>query len=142
MTQLMMAAALCGPAPRVQGLPKGTWKSMIQAAEARLVEPSFALETTDGAYVLRAALPGAGATDVRVDVEGTTLWLRGLTEQRFTDRRRFGYVRQRPVEEKFTLPLDARTEAIDVTWESSVLTVRIPRAETVDVDATETEPLR
>jgi hypothetical protein len=58
---------------------------------------------------------------------------------RYTDGKLFGYVRQRPVDETFTLPADAAPEAAVAAMRSGVLCISIPRR---CVDAQSCAPLQ
>lgn len=110
---------------------------MVQAAEAVLIEPRFALDERPDRYILKALIPGG--RDVQVEVTGTdpyeprVLVVTGTTDERFTDGNSFGYVRRRPVGASFTLPVDADEHHVQSEMKHSILHVTIPRTPCVPV---------
>ena len=121
-------------------LASGSWKSMLASAdriaEAVQEEPSFALEEREDAYVLRALVPGASAATLRVAVEGAKLRVTGTSQVRFESGRGFGYVRERPVDEVFTLPPDADGSHVECALQGAcMVVVTIPRHHSIAVEA-------
>jgi HSP20 family molecular chaperone IbpA len=109
-------------------LAAGSWKQMALAAEAQVAEPAFALEEQEDCYLLKALVPGLRPESVRLEGSDSSLRLSGISQLRFAGGNRFGYVRERPVGEVFTLPPDADGARMTYRVTSAgVLIAEIPR---------------
>lgn len=99
-------------------------------AAERAHAPAVDIVEEKDAFVLNAEMPGFKPEDVDISVDGNVLTLKG--ERRYDRQkddkgyrrieRRYGSFRR-----AFTLPETVRTDAIDATLRSGVLTVRIPK---------------
>ena len=106
---------------------RSSWKAMVQSTRGKAPGPAFALTESDGAYVVNAFLPGATSAGALATVEGDELRVRARCETRYTDGNAFSYVRQKQVDERFTLPADALHEGLRTDFVDGVLYVAIPR---------------
>ena len=94
--------------------------------------PAMDLVEADGAYVLRADLPGLRADDVRIEIEENVLTISG---ERWTqhERRSDGYYRFERASGAFarqlTLPAGVDGDGIEAKFSDGVLEVRIPAPE-------------
>jgi HSP20 family protein len=90
------------------------------------------LVETDGAYVLRADLPGLGAGDVKIELEENVLTISGERETQH-EQRRDGYHRFERASGAFartlTLPAGIDADGIEASFSDGVLEVRIPAPE-------------
>jgi len=99
--------------------------------EGRFVPAVDVLEQ-DGNYVLKAELPGMKASDVDIRVEGNTLTLSGERNYEHKEEsegyrrleRRYGSFCR-----SFTLPDNAKADAIEANMSEGVLTLTIPKKE-------------
>lgn len=96
--------------------------------KAPAFRPSIDVVRTDGKLVLTAELPGMGADDVDVSLDGNILTIAGektgesqTTEgDRYLHERAFGSFRRR-----IAFPDGVTADQIDATYENGVLTVRV-----------------
>jgi len=99
---------------------------------ARRWMPAMDLVETDGAFVLKADLPGLSEDDVTVEVDGNVLTVKGERRAEHEDTRE-GYFR---LERSFgsfaralTLPEGVDADKIEANFDKGVLEVRIPKPE-------------
>jgi HSP20 family protein len=91
--------------------------------------PPIDLVEADGAYILRADLPGLGGDDVKIELDDNVLTISG---ERSTQHEQHaeGYARYERASGSFaralTLPLGVDADAIEATFADGVLEVRIP----------------
>jgi HSP20 family protein len=94
--------------------------------------PAVDLLKTDGAYVLRADLPGLASDDVKIEVEQNVLTISGERRTR-QEQRAAGYYRFERASGTFarslTLPQGVDTDGIEANFADGVLEVRIPAPE-------------
>jgi HSP20 family protein len=101
-------------------------------APARQWIPAMDLVETDGAYILRADLPGLKRDDVKIELEQNVLTISGervAKHEQSTD----GYYRIERASGSFarslTLPSGVDADRIEATFADGVLEVRIPTPE-------------
>lgn len=111
------------------------WDDMFRPASlsARSFSPAVDVLNTDGAYVLKAELPGVSAEAVDIQVHDNVLTLRG--ERKFEDKSETGgYHRVEShygsFARSFTLPEGIDNDAIEAALENGVLTIRVPKPAT------------
>jgi HSP20 family protein len=94
--------------------------------------PAVDLLQTDGAYVLRADLPGLASDDVKIEVEQNVLTISGERRTR-QEQRTDGYYRFERASGTFarslTLPQGVDADGIEANFADGVLEVRIPAPE-------------
>jgi HSP20 family protein len=99
------------------------------AALARRWVPAMDLLESDGAYILRADLPGLGSDEVTVEFEDNVLTISGERASA-QEQRAEGYHRIERASGSFsrslTLPAGIDAEAIEAGFVDGVLEVRIP----------------
>jgi len=102
------------------------------AAQPRRWTPAMDLAESEGAFVLRADLPGVTQEDVTIELEDNVLTVSG---ERKSDREAKGdgfYRAERAFgsfSRSLTLPKGVDPEAIAATFTDGVLEVRIPKPE-------------
>lgn len=111
--------------------PFGDWPGVPQLmSEPAGFLPAFDLKETQGAYEVKADLPGVKEQDVEIAVTGDRLTIRGKRESEqqekadtyYTYERSFGsFVRQ------FTLPSAAEPDEAHAELRDGVLTVSVPK---------------
>ncbi len=90
------------------------------------------LYQTKDAYILQASIPGINPADVEITLDGNTLTIRGETkptagvEGYMIQERRFG-----PFERTLQLDLPIQGDKVDASFNNGVLTLTIPKAESV-----------
>jgi HSP20 family protein len=101
-------------------------------AVARRWIPAMDVVETDDHFVLRADLPGLAENDVKIELEDNVLTVSGERKAEH-EQRSEGYYR---VERSFgsfsrslTLPEGVNADAIQASFDSGVLEVRIPKPE-------------
>ncbi len=94
--------------------------------------PAMDLVETEGAFVLRADLPGLSEKDVNIELEDNVLTVSGERKAEHEERKE-GYYRVERASGSFsrslTLPEGVDPEAVSASFERGVLEVRIPRPE-------------
>src|ERR1700749_2857570 len=92
--------------------------------------PAMDLVETDGAFVLKADLPGLTESDVNIEVEENVLTISGERKSDPQDRRA-GYYRVERSYGSFrrslTLPEGVEAEAVKATFANGVLEVTVPK---------------
>ena len=96
--------------------------------------PSVDISETDDRFEVRAELPGVAKDDLHVSVKDNLLTLSGEKRQKNVDdtqnyrrvERRYGSFQRR-----FTLPPEVTTDDIKADYTDGVLTLSIPKPETV-----------
>lgn len=98
-------------------------------AAARQWIPAMDLVETDGAYILRADLPGLTRDDVKIELEQNVLTISGERAAKH-EQRTDGYHRIERASGSFarslTLPSGVDADRIEATFADGVLEVRIP----------------
>ncbi|MCY4534043.1 MAG: Hsp20/alpha crystallin family protein [Bryobacterales bacterium] len=96
--------------------------------------PSFDVQETDSAYVLRGDLPGMSQKDIEVRVDDGFLVVRG--ERAADEKADVGRIRhERPTgkfERAYRLPDDANDSAVTASYANGVLELEVPKQEPVD----------
>jgi len=86
------------------------------------------LEDEEGAYLLRAELPGFEPDEIDVRLSGNVLTV--SAEHKAEDKQGDGsYCRYGRFRESFTLPQGVMADEIDARYHSGVLEVRLPKSE-------------
>ena len=96
--------------------------------------PAIDLYQTADEVVVKANLPGLKADDVQISVASGVLTLRGEFKQENEREEATYHVLERRVgtfERSATLPIDVQTDKAKADSEDGVLTITLPKAETV-----------
>jgi len=98
------------------------------------VVPAIDLYQNDDDVVVKAALPGLKAEDVQISITADVLTLRGEFKKE-TERKETTYhIREKgygSFERAVMLPTDVQSDKAKAEFENGVLTVTLPKAETV-----------
>lgn len=98
--------------------------------------PAVDLEEKENEFLLTAELPGMSEKDVKVDVEGNTLTLRGEKqterEEKNEKEGRWHLVERAwgSFERSFTLPSTVDSQKIEAEFKNGLLTVHLPKRAT------------
>ena len=94
--------------------------------------PAVDVYESNGNIVLKAELPGVDKKDIKVDVKGRVLTLRGersgnkeVKEENFYRKESFSGTFQRV----FTLPMEVESEKIKAEYKDGILKIEVPKPE-------------
>ena len=96
--------------------------------------PAIDLYQDNDNVVVKAALPGLKAEDVEISVTGDTLSLRGEYKQESEKKDATYHIREQrygSFERSVRLPIDVQTNKAEANFEDGILTITLPKAETV-----------
>ena len=96
--------------------------------------PAIDLYQDNDNVVVKAALPGLKAEDVEISVTGDTLSLRGEYKQESEKKDATYHIREQrygSFERTIRLPIDVQTNKAEANFEDGILTITLPKAETV-----------
>ncbi len=108
--------------------PRGTSTSGVS------IVPAFDLYETEDEVVVKANLPGMKAEDVQISVTNGILTLRGEVKQETEKKEATWHLFERrsgAFERSVSLPTDVQTDKAKADFEDGVLTISLPKAETV-----------
>ena len=97
--------------------------------------PAVEISESDNELTMTAELPGLDRNDVKIDLDGNMLTLRGEKREEKIEE---GKEKEYHIEERtygafqrsFTLPLTVDSEKITADFDKGVLTVRLPKSQT------------
>ena len=99
---------------------------------ATVFAPPVDVTETPEEFVVRADLPGIALKDVKVQLTGETLTVRGERKQESTEKSA-GRIRSERVygsfERTFELGAPVRSDQVKATYRDGVLEIRVPKAE-------------
>jgi HSP20 family protein len=98
------------------------------------VVPAIDLYQNDDEVVVKAALPGLKADDVQISITADVLTLRGEFKQETEQKDTTYHIREQrfgSFERTVMLPTDVQTDKAKADFENGVLTIALPKAETV-----------
>jgi HSP20 family protein len=98
------------------------------------VIPAIDLYQNTDEVVVKAALPGLKASDVQISVTADVLTLRGEFKQETEEKEATYHIREHRsgvFERSVMLPTDVQTDKAKADFENGILTVTLPKAETV-----------
>ena len=97
-----------------------------------LFTPAVDIEENSDGYVIRMDLPGVAQKDVKVQLTGETLTVRGERKQESIEKNA-GRIRSERVygsfERTFELGAPVRSDQVKATYRDGVLEIRVPKAE-------------
>jgi HSP20 family protein len=98
------------------------------------VVPAIDLYQDDDEVVVKAALPGLKADDVQISITADVLTLRGEFKQQTEQKKTTYHIREQrfgAFERTVMLPMDVQSDKAKADFENGVLTVTLPKSETV-----------
>jgi len=96
--------------------------------------PALDLYQTDDEVVVKASLPGLKADDVQITIAANVLTLRGEFKQENEQKDATYHILERRTgafERSLMLPTDVQVDKAKADFEDGILTVTLPKAETV-----------
>ena len=96
--------------------------------------PAIDLYQNDDSVVVKAALPGLKADDVQISVTADVLTLRGEFKQENEQKDTTYHIREQrfgSFERSIMLPSDVQTDKSKADFENGILTITLPKAESV-----------
>jgi HSP20 family protein len=122
-------------------------RNMMDRMMDRWLEPTWSLTTdwqpaswdlaldvaeTEDHYVVKASLPGMDPDDLEITYNNNLLTIKGeVKEEKDVDEQRY-HLRERrygTFSRSITLPATVKADAIEASYETGVLTLRLPKAE-------------
>lgn len=102
----------------------------------RLAEfrPAMDVAEEDGAYIVKASLPGVKPEEVEVTLTDNTLTIKGEVKADEEVKGEHYHLRERRYGSflrTMTLPMPVNTEKVEAVHENGVLTLRLPKSEVV-----------
>jgi len=88
----------------------------------------------EGAYIVKAEMPGVKPEDVEVTLNNNVLTIKGEVNEEKESKEANYHLRERrygTYMRSLTMPVDIKTEAIEAKNEHGMLIVRLPKAEAV-----------
>ncbi|HEY3216444.1 MAG TPA: Hsp20/alpha crystallin family protein [Candidatus Eisenbacteria bacterium] len=108
-------------------------RGVIRGDVAPLSTPAVDIEETADAFVVRADLPGMTQKDVKVNLMGDTLTIRGERKREDVQKNGKSLHRAERVygtfERSFTFGTPVRGDGVTAQYRDGVLEVRVPKAE-------------
>jgi HSP20 family protein len=98
------------------------------------VVPAIDLFQTEDEVVIKASLPGLNSEDVHISVTADVLTLSGEFKQEDEKKEATYHIREHrygSFERSVMLPVDVQTDKAKADFENGVLTITLPKAETV-----------
>jgi HSP20 family protein len=98
------------------------------------VVPAIDLYQNDDEVVVKAALPGLKSDDVQISITADVLTLRGEFKQESEKKETTYHIREQrygSFERAIMLPTDVQSDKAKADFENGILTVTLPKAETV-----------
>ena len=98
------------------------------------VVPAIDLFQTEDEVVMKASLPGLNSEDVHISVTADVLTLSGNFKQENERKEATYHIREHrygSFERSVMLPVDVQTDKAKADFENGVLTITLPKAETV-----------
>jgi len=108
-------------------------RSFDSLAQSEWLKPTMDIAASDKEYTVTVELPGVDENDVKLELDGDTLRIRGEKKQEQEESRKDFYRIERSYgsfQRMLTLPEDADHEGIGAKFSKGVLTVTIPRKAT------------
>jgi HSP20 family protein len=96
--------------------------------------PAIDLYQNENEVVVKASLPGLKAEDVQISITADVLTLRGEFNEETEQERKTYHLRKNrfgEFERQLMLPTDVQTDKANDDFENGVLTIVLPKAETV-----------
>jgi len=96
--------------------------------------PAIDMYQTEDKVVVKASLPGLNADDVQVSVTDNTLSLRGEFKEEKEEKEKTYHLREQrygSFERVIPLPTEVETEKASADFKNGVLTITLPKSETV-----------
>jgi len=94
--------------------------------------PVLDVRESSDTYVVTAEVPGCEAGDIDISVQGNTLIISGEKKEEQTQKSESYYHSERTFgsfRRELSLGCDVKAEKIDASYDSGVLTVRVPKSE-------------
>jgi HSP20 family protein len=96
--------------------------------------PAMDVSEDEGAYIVKASLPGVKPEEVEVTLSDNVLTLKGEAKQEKETKEENYHLRERrfgSFMRSITLPMAVKSEKVEATHENGVITLRLPKSEEV-----------
>ena len=110
--------------------PFGSRQPLLTGANGGIFKPTLDLGATDQAYTITVEIPGVDQDDVKLEVSGNTLTIRGEKHQETEDKGKNYYRMERSYgafQRMLSLPEDVDQDNIKATFKNGILTIGMPR---------------
>jgi len=108
--------------------------SLLSTATPGLVAPALDVYQTASEVVVKAALPGVKPEDLKIDITGDTLSIRGESKEEEEVKREDYLYRERrygSFSRSVVLPVGVRSDEAEASMDDGILTLTIPKAEEI-----------
>jgi HSP20 family protein len=96
--------------------------------------PAVDMSEDDGAYIVKASLPGVKPEEVEISLADNILTIKGEAKEDKETKEENYHVRERrygSFMRSIALPMTVKSEQVEATNENGVITLRLPKAEEV-----------
>lgn len=113
------------------GLPSvGIRSAFPEIGQAALLKPNVDIASTDKDYSITVEVPGVEEDNIKLELEGNTLTVKGEKKQESETKEKDFYRVERSYgsfQRVLTLPEDADQDNIDAQFKNGVLTITLPK---------------
>jgi HSP20 family protein len=113
------------------GFPSvGFGREVAPLAQIECLKPTLDIAAGDKEYTISVELPGVDEKDVRLELTGDTLVIKGEKKQEKEEKEKNYYRMERSYgsfQRVLSLPEDADQDAIGATYKDGIMTITIPR---------------
>jgi HSP20 family protein len=117
--------------------PFGSERSIFPGSIDEILKPTVDIGATDDAYTISVEIPGVDEKDVRLELSGSALTIRGEKRQEKEDKNKNFYRVERAYgafQRVLSLPEDVDQDDIRATFRKGILTITVPRKAALKAD--------
>lgn len=110
--------------------PFGFNRSILSREAEEILKPTLDIGATEKAYTISVEIPGVDEKDVRLELSGDALFIRGEKRQEKEEKEKNFYRVERSYgsfQRTLSLPGDADRDGIQAGFRKGVLTITVPR---------------
>ena len=110
--------------------PFGFPRSILTREGEEILKPTLDIGATENAYTISVEIPGVDEKDVRLELSGDALSIRGEKRQEKEEKEKNFYRVERSYgsfQRTLSLPEDADRDGIQAAFKKGVLTITVPR---------------
>ncbi len=100
-----------------------SWRSKIETALSADTSPSFSWIDGGNAMQFLARLPGVLTNDLRLNIVGISLFVRGASTHTFSDSNLLKYIKHRTFSRSFRIPTNLDLNSVQATFRDEYLSL-------------------